>query len=171
LKQAIRKRKQEDARESKGETDEMQKQLDGVFCKYRGERPEVIPILQDVQSVLGYLPPAAIAAVAKFLRAPESVVFGVVTFYAQFHLARQGKHKIRVCQGTACHVRGGKQILDTVRKRLGIRAGQTTADYQYSLERVACFGSCALGPVVVVNDKVHGRMTPQKTEKLLETLK
>lgn len=154
-----------------GEADEMRAQLDGVFRKYGGKRPELIPILQDVQSVLGYLPPAAIAAVAKFLRVPESVVYGVVTFYAQFYLTRQGKHKIRVCQGTACHVRGGKQILAAVKKRLGIGAGQTTEDYQFSLERVACFGSCALGPVMVVNNKVHGRMTPQKAERLLEKLK
>jgi NADH-quinone oxidoreductase subunit E len=170
VKETNRKQK-EQAREIKGMTDEIRAQLDGVFGKYRGARPELIPVLQDVQSVLGFLPPAAIAGVAKFLRMSESAVYGVATFYAQFHLTRQGKHKIRVCQGTACHVRGGKQILETVRKRLGIRAGQTTPDYQYSLDRVACFGSCALGPVVVVNEKVHGRMTPKKTEKLLETLK
>lgn len=166
-----RRKREGNAPESKGETDEMRAQLDGVFRKYRGERSEIIPILQDVQAVLGYLPPAALSEVAKFLCVPESVVFGVVTFYAQFHLTRQGRNKIRVCQGTACHVRGGKQILETVKKKLGIRAGQTTEDYEFSLERVACFGSCALGPVVVVNEKVHGRMTPQKTVKLLEKLK
>ena len=153
------------------EADETRAQLDGVFRKYGGKRPELIPILQDVQSVLGYLPPAALAAVAKFLRVPESVVYGVVTFYAQFYLTRQGKHKIRVCLGTACHVRGGNQILETVKRKLGIGAGQTTEDYQFSLERVACVGSCALGPVVVANEKVHGRMTPRKTDKLLEKLK
>lgn len=164
-------RQEECARDAKVEADDTRAQLDGVFRKYGGKRPELIPILQDVQSILGYLPPAAIAAVAKFLRVPESVVYGVATFYAQFYLTRQGKHKIRVCQGTACHVRGGKQILATVKKRLGIAAGQTTEDYLFSLERVACFGSCALGPVMVVNSKVHGRMTPQKAEKLLEKLK
>jgi len=153
-----------------GEADEMRAQLDGVFRKYGGKRPELIPILQDVQSVLGYLPPAAIAAVAKFLRVPESVVYGVVTFYAQFYLTRQGKHKIRVCQGTACHVRGSKRIMDTVRKRLGIGPGETTEDYSFTLERVACLGSCALAPVVVADDKVHGAMTVAKADSLLAKL-
>jgi len=153
-----------------GEADEMRAQLDGVFRKYGGKRPELIPILQDVQSVLGYLPPAALAAVAKFLRVPESVVYGVVTFYAQFYLTRQGKHKIRVCQGTACHVRGSKRIMDTVRKRLGIGPGETTEDYSFTLERVACLGSCALAPVVVADDKVHGAMTVAKADSLLAKL-
>ena len=155
----------------KSEMDATPAQLEGVFRRYRGERPELIPILQDVQSVLGYLPPVAIAAVAKFLRVPESVVYGVATFYAHFHLTPQGRHQIRVCQGTPCHVRGGRRIMDAVRSKLGIQPGQTTEDRHFSLERVACSGSCALGPVMVIDDKVHGRMTPQKARKLLENLK
>jgi NADH-quinone oxidoreductase subunit E len=153
-----------------GEADEIRAKLDEVFARYKGERRELIPILQDVQGALGYLPAPAIAAVAKFLRVAESTVYGVVTFYAQFYLTRQGKHKLRVCEGTACHVRGSKRIVEAIKRKLGIESGQTTADYLFSLERVACVGSCALGPVVVVDNKVHGRMTPQTAEKLVEKL-
>jgi NADH-quinone oxidoreductase subunit E len=107
---------------------------------------------------------------ANFLNIPQSSVYGVVTFYAQFYLTRQGKHRVKVCQGTACHVRGGKRIMHAVKKKLGVGPGQTTEDYKFSLEQVACFGSCALAPVMVLNGKVHGKMTPQKAEKLLEGL-
>lgn len=148
----------------------MREQLLGVFQSYAGERSEMIPILQDVQAAFGYVPREAMTETAKFLNVPAAVVYGVVTFYAQFHLTRQGKHKIHICQGTACHVRGGKRIMEAVTKRLGIRTGETTEDYRFSLERVACFGSCALAPVVVVDGEVHGRMTPQKAVALLEKL-
>jgi len=148
----------------------MQEQLEKLFSRYRGEESELIPILQDVQEAVGYIPQEAMTETAAFLGIPESKVYGVVTFYAQFYLTRQGKHKIQVCQGTACHVRGGKRIMQTVKKKLGIKPGETTEDYEFSLERVACFGSCALAPVMVVDGKVHGRMTAQKAEKILETI-
>jgi NADH-quinone oxidoreductase subunit E len=148
----------------------MREQLKGVFSRYRGDRSELIPILQDVQEALGYIPPEAMSATAGFLRVPESVVYGVVTFYAQFYLTRQGRHKVKVCQGTACHVRGGRRVMQAVRKKLGIAPGETTGDYEFSLERVACFGSCALAPVMVVDGRVHGRMTPQKAQALLESI-
>lgn len=148
----------------------IQNQLGLIFSRYHGRRHELIPILQDVQEALGYVPRAAMTKIASFLNLPESSVYGVVTFYTQFYLTRRGKHKIHVCQGTACHVRGGKWIMHAVRKRLGISPGETTKDYKFSLERVACFGSCALAPVMVVNGKVHGRMTPQKAEKIIESL-
>ena len=144
--------------------------LQGVLGKYGGQPHELIPILQDAQDVLGYLPREALAEIARFLNLPESTVYGVVTFYAQFYLTRQGKHKIKICQGTACHVRGGKRIMEAVKKKLGIGPGETTEDYRFSLERVACFGSCALAPVMVVDGKVHGRMTRQEAEKILEEL-
>lgn len=147
-----------------------QETIQKIFFGYQGQRNELIPILQDVQEAFGYVPREAMTKIARFLNIPESSVYGVVTFYAQFYRTRRGKHKIRVCQGTACHVRGGRRIMQTVRKKLGINPGETTEDYKFSLERVACFGSCALAPVMVVDGKVHGRMTPQKAEKILESL-
>jgi len=148
----------------------MQEDLQRVFKRYSGERSELIPILQDVQDALGYIPRQAMSATAKFLNVPEAVVYGVTTFYAQFNLTPQGKHRVKVCLGTACHVRGGKAIMEAVQRRLGIKPGETTDDLQFSVERVACFGSCALAPVMVVNGKVHARMTPQKAVALLEGL-
>ena len=138
--------------------------------RYAGKRGDLIPVLQDVQAAFGYIPPEVMTEIAKFLRIPESTVYGVATFYAQFYLTRQGKHRIKVCQGTACHVRGGRRVMEVVRRRLGIKPGETTEDYQFSLERVACFGSCALAPVMVVDGKVYGRMTQQKAVRLLENL-
>lgn len=145
-------------------------ELQDIYQRYAGQRSELIPILQDIQDVFGYIPEDAMAETARFLGVRPSAVYGVVTFYAQFYLTRQGKHRVKVCQGTACHVRGGRSIMRAVRKKLGIKAGQTTEDYQFSLEKVACFGSCALAPVVVVDGKVHGRMTPRRAEKLLEEI-
>ena len=146
--------------------DEVRQALQG----YVGRREELIRILQDIQGKCGYLPQETFAVVSEFLNVPESVVFGVATFYAQFYLTRQGKHKIQVCRGTACHVRGGSRIMQTVKRILRIRPGETTPDYQFSLERVACFGSCALAPVMVVDNRVYGRMTPQKAEQILKGL-
>jgi len=148
----------------------MQEQLRDIFLRYAGKRGDLIPVLQDVQAAFGYIPPEVMTEIAKFLRIPESTVYGVATFYAQFYLTRQGKHRIKVCQGTACHVRGGRRVMEVVRRRLGIKPGETTEDYQFSLERVACFGSCALAPVMVVDGKVYGRMTQQKAVRLLENL-
>jgi NADH-quinone oxidoreductase subunit E len=109
-------------------------------------------------------------AAARFLNVPNSDVWGVATFYAQFHLHPQGRHQIKVCEGTACHVRGGQAIVEALEEELGIRPGETTEDLEFSLERVACFGSCALAPVLVVDGKVHGRMTPGKAINLLEDM-
>jgi NADH-quinone oxidoreductase subunit E len=149
----------------------IQPQLGLICARYHGRRNELIPILQDVQKVLGYVPREAMREIARFLNLPESTVYGVVTFYAQFYLTRQGKHRIKVCRGTACHVRGSARIMEVVKKKLGIKPGETTPDYRFSLERVACFGSCALAPVMVVDGKVHGRMTPQKAEKILDQMR
>ena len=140
------------------------------MVKFTPERSNLIPLLQALQEKFGWLPEDLLAAVADYLHVPASVVYGVATFYAQFYLTRQGKNRIKVCQGTACHVRGGKAIMDTVRKRLGLNPGQTTPDYLYSLERVACLGSCALAPVMVVNNKIHGAMTTVKAEQALQAL-
>jgi len=145
--------------------------IDDVLARFDTDASGIIPALQAVQERLGYLSPESFGKVAGHFNVPESAVYGVATFYAQFHLTRQGRHRVRVCRGTACHVRGSARILSTVEKRLGIRPGETTPDYAFTLERVACFGSCALAPVVVVDDKVHGRMTVSKALKLIEGLR
>ena len=146
----------------------MHEQLAQILAPHRGQRGALVPVLQKTQEALGYLPEEVISEVAYFLRLPESEVYGVATFYAQFRFERWGEHTIRVCQGTACHVRGSQRILETVEQELGIHRGETTEDYKFSLERVACFGSCALAPVMVVDKTVHGRMTTTKARKILD---
>jgi len=120
-----------------------------------------------VQEELGYLPEETVSEIAYFLGVSESEVYGVASFYAQFRFIRQGDHTIKVCQGTACHVQGGPRILEAVERELSIQSGETTEDYKFSLERVACFGSCALAPVMVVDKTVYGRMTTAKARKIL----
>lgn len=138
-----------------------------LFSRYSGERGELIPILQDVQKLIGYIPLEAMTEISAFLGMPESTVYGVVTFYAQFYLTRRGRHKIRVCQGTACHVLGSDKVQAAVEKKLGITSGETTEDHEFSLERVACFGSCALAPVMVVDEKVYGNVSPERAVEIL----
>jgi NADH-quinone oxidoreductase subunit E len=139
-----------------------------VLASFKGEKAELIPIFQQVQLKLGYLPQEAMKTIASFVRMPESTVFGVATFYAQFRFIPVGRNIIKVCRGTACYVKGSPRILDEMEKQLGIKDGGTTKDMEYSLETVACFGSCALAPVVVVNDRVYGRMTPVKARELIK---
>lgn len=138
-----------------------------VLTSFNGEKAELIPILQQVQLKLGYLPQEAMRNIAGFLRLPESTVYGVATFYAQFKFIPMGRNIIKVCRGTGCYVKGSPRILEELEKQLGIKDGGTTRDMEYSLETVACFGSCALAPVVVVNDRVYGRMTPEKARGLI----
>lgn len=142
-------------------------QLSEILSHYTGQRSELIPILQEAQERFRYLPEDVMKDIARFLRLSESTVFGVATFYAQFKFSPSGRIVVRVCRGTACHVRGAPRILDETEKRLGIRPGETTTNLEYSLETIACFGSCALAPVVVVDDDVYGRMTPTKVGKIL----
>lgn len=144
--------------------------VEQVLARYTSDRRNLIPLLQDVQEAAGYLSEEALGRVAAHLGLSESDVYGVATFYSQFRFHPPGEHRLKVCLGTACHVRGGGIIMETLTGKLGIEAGETTADGRFSLERVACFGSCALAPVVVADDKVYGRMTPKKTEKLLKEL-
>jgi NADH-quinone oxidoreductase subunit E len=150
-----------------GQEAAVEERLSEILSSYEGREDELIPILQQVQQVFGYLPEPAMKRTAKFLKLPESTVFGVGTFYAQFKLVPSGRNIIRVCRGTACHVRGSAQILAEIEKQLGIGANETTPDLEYSLETIACFGSCALAPVVVINNKVHGRMTATKAGEIL----
>jgi NADH-quinone oxidoreductase subunit E len=145
----------------------IKEQLDGILSQYDGGSGDLIPILQEAQERFGYLPEEAMQGIAKFLRLPESNVFGVATFYAQFKFTPTGKRIVKVCRGTACHVRGGARILSEVEKQLGIKPEETTNDLEYSLETIACFGSCALAPVVVIDKTVYGRMTTKKVAEVL----
>jgi len=147
-----------------------QKGLKELLESYEQRQDSLIPILQDVQGKFGYIFEESVERIAKFLDISESYIYGVATFYTQFRFSRPGDHIVRVCQGTACHVRGGKRIMNEVCKLLEIMPGETTPDYKFSIERVACFGSCALSPVVVIDDKVYGRMTQQKTKQLLKEI-
>jgi NADH-quinone oxidoreductase subunit E len=141
--------------------------LGKILSTFNGDRGELIPILQAVQDEFGYLSKENIMQIAKFTRISESNVYGVATFYAQFRMKPSGKNKINVCRGTACHVRGGPQILEEVERQLGIEEGESTPDLEYSLETVACLGCCALAPVVTINNEVHGRMNLQDVAKIL----
>ena len=145
----------------------MYKQLAEIFKQYEGEKGAVITVLQKVQEKLGYLSKEAISEAAKFFRMSESEIFGIASFYAQFRFTPRGKHAVKVCLGTACYVRGGEEVMKTAEKNLGIDRGGTTEDYKFNLERVACFGSCALSPVMVVDKDVYGRMTTAKVKNIL----
>ena len=149
----------------------MSKRLADILALYKDERGATIAVLQRVQEELGYLSEEAISEIAKFLNLSESEVFGVASFYTQFHFTRPARRNIKVCLGTACHVRGGGRIKEALEQELGISAGETTPDYEFGIERVACFGSCALAPVVVIDHQVYGRMTPAKAKELLASLK
>jgi NADH-quinone oxidoreductase subunit E len=150
-----------------GDETKFMAQLEKVLAAYTGTKSELIPILQEVQQVFGYLPEEAMIRIAGFVGVPECTVFGVATFYAQFKFVPVGRNVIKVCRGTGCYVKGAPRILEELEKLLGIKDGQTTPDMEYTLETVACFGSCALAPVVVVNDRVYGRMTPDKAKDIL----
>jgi len=130
----------------------------------------LIPILQDVQLIDGYLSEKALAEIADRLEISESMVYGVATFYTQFKFIKPGKHQIKICQGTACHVKGSNTLLDVIKSNLKIAPGQTTEDGNVSLERVACLGCCALAPVIVVDDEIHGKMTQDSTAEVLKSL-
>ncbi|MBI4283091.1 MAG: NADH-quinone oxidoreductase subunit NuoE [Chloroflexi bacterium] len=146
----------------------MNERLAEVLAPYRGQKGATIPVLQKVQAELGYLPEEAISEIAIFLGLSKNEIFGVASFYAQFRFEQQGEHLVRVCQGTACYVQGGRRILDAVEDELKLTPGKiTTDDYKFSVERVACFGSCALAPVMVVDKTVYAKMTPAKARQIL----
>ncbi|MBA7599720.1 NADP-reducing hydrogenase subunit HndA [subsurface metagenome] len=146
---------------------EVKEKLDELLSHYSGKREELIPILQEAQEQFRYLPLEVMREIAKFLRIPDSAVFGVSTFYAQFKLVPSGKKIVRVCRGTACHVRGGARILREVERRLGIKQGETTEDWEYTLETVACIGACALAPTMTLDKETYGQMTTKKVAEVL----
>lgn len=141
--------------------------LDEILQKYQTVKGALIPVLQEVQHEYGYLPKEVLQNIAGKMDIPISEIYGVVTFYAQFHLNPRGKNIIRVCQGTACHVRGGKAILQEIEDTLQIKAGDTTPDRIFTLETVACIGACGLAPVLMINDDTHGRLTPEMADGIL----
>ena len=134
---------------------------------YPRDQASLIPLLQKTQEAFGYLPREILEKVASFLGLPNGEVYGVATFYNQFRFHPPGKHPIKVCLGTACHIRGAGVILECWERRLNIKAGQTTPDREFSLERVACVGCCALAPVAVVEEKVQAHMAPTKVDGIL----
>lgn len=144
--------------------------LYGVLEQYRAQRGALIPVLQKAQELYGWLPKPVLETIAHEMRVPLSQVYGVVTFYAQFYLTRRGRHIIRQCDGTACHVRGAGRIVSTVENRLGIRAGETTPDYRVTYEVVYCLGSCGLAPVAMVDDQVVGHLVPETMVKIVDQL-
>ena len=142
--------------------------LDSLFEKHQGEEGTLIPVLQEAQGIFGYLSQEVLATIAKRLHIPLSRIFGVITFYAQFYTTPRGRYTVRVCRGTACHVRGGKNVLKAVQQALGIGEGETTPDFKFTFETVACLGACALSPVLLVNKNYYGKLTPAKVEKVLK---
>ncbi len=142
------------------------KRLDSIIADYREQMWGLIPLLHEIQEVLGYIPPVAIPRIATGLGLFPSQVQGVITFYTQFYTTPRGKNIVRVCRGTACHVRGGKTILKLVKRELGVEEGKTTPDMEYTLETVACIGVCALAPNIVINRDTYGHMNPKKVARL-----
>jgi NADH-quinone oxidoreductase subunit E len=141
-----------------------------VLEQYKTQRGAVIPVLQKAQGIYGWLPEQVLKVIAKEMGVPLSQIYGVVTFYSQFYLTRRGRHIIRQCDGTACHVRGSARIIDVVENHLGIQAGETTPDYKYTFEVVYCLGSCGLAPVAMIDDQVVGHLVPEKLVSILDGL-
>ena len=143
------------------------KQIEKELPAWGNERSRLIPILQMIQEKMAFLPARAIEVVAQHLDISASEVFGVATFYNQFRFTPPGKNPVKVCLGTACHVRGADIILENFERKLEIKEGETTSDREYSIDRVACVGCCALAPVALIGETVHGKMAPSKVEGLI----
>jgi NADH:ubiquinone oxidoreductase subunit E len=147
---------------------ELMARLDEVLGEYRGKAGALIPVLQIAQGIFGYLPDNVVKHIALGLGKSYSEVAGVVGFYSFFSRVPRGKHLIRVCLGTACYVRGGKRVLDSLKQELKIDVGGTTDDRQFSLEVARCFGACGLAPTIMIDEDVHQRVKPQKLRSILE---
>jgi len=141
------------------------RRVDAMGCV---ESDDLIPILQDIQSEYGYLPSNLLMAVSEKTGIPASQMYGVATFYEQFHLEPRGRHTVRCCRGTACHVKGGQEIASAVKQVLGIGEGETTQDMRYTFETVACLGTCFLAPALMINNDYYGHLTPDKVRAILE---
>lgn len=148
--------------------DEIRSNTRKIVEPWRDGKGGLIPILQAVQDQMGYLPEEALETISRELKIPSSEIYGVATFYAQFHLSPRGRHVIRVCRGTACHVRGSLKILDRVKETLHVGEHETTDDLRFTLEPVACLGACGLAPVVMIDDTTYGRLTPEGIKPILD---
>ncbi|HNT68269.1 MAG TPA: NADH-quinone oxidoreductase subunit NuoE [Syntrophorhabdaceae bacterium] len=146
----------------------MPEAIEKIFKKHGRTSDELIPILQDVQKELGFISPESVKKISRYLKVSENQIYGVSSFYAQFRFTEPGRHGIKVCLGTACHVRGGATLLEMLERGLGISCGQTTDDKRYDLERVACLGCCALSPVVQIDRDIYSRMTVNRLTELLK---
>jgi NADH-quinone oxidoreductase subunit E len=145
------------------------KQYVRLFSGFKGEEGDLIPLLQRIQERFGYISEEGIKHVSRFLRISENQIFGVASFYSQFRFDEPGRNSIKVCMGTACHVRGGQILCEAVERELDISPGQTTKDKRFDFQRVACLGCCALAPVVQVNDDIYSRMTVVRLKEILDT--
>ncbi len=143
--------------------------LQEALERYPRGSDDVIGLLREAQEACGYLAPEVLEAVAEHIGVPWARVYGVASFYGHFHLEPRGRHNVIVCRGTACHVRGGKRVLDTAKRELGIQEGETTEDFQFTLETVACLGACALAPVMVVDGTYYGKMNERRAETVLQS--
>ncbi len=143
------------------------KQIEGIIASYKDQKWPLIPLLQRIQEEVGYIPPETINPIARAFGLFPSQVQGVITFYEQLYTTPRGRKVVRVCRGTACHVRGGKTILKLVKQNLGLEEGETSPDLEYTLETVACIGVCALAPNIVIGKETHGNMNPKKVSQLL----
>jgi NADH-quinone oxidoreductase subunit E len=139
-----------------------------VVNSYKGKKGAVIPVLQKAQAIFNYIPEKVVDYISAELGIPTSALSGVITFYAQFYTELRGRHVIRVCRGTACHVRGGKSVLRAVEDHLGITEGQSTPDMRFTLETVACLGTCALAPVMIIDQNYYGNLSPTKIIDILK---
>lgn len=144
----------------------MESPLAEILKPFGDKKGVTIAVLQRVQEELGYLPREAIDEISRTLRISASEIYGVITFYAQFRTAPRGRHVVRVCRGTACHVRGGGAVLDQVKRELGIEENESTEDMEYTLETVACIGACALAPAMVIDEDTFGQVTPGKASDI-----
>jgi NADH:ubiquinone oxidoreductase subunit E len=145
--------------------------LESVFKKNRTKQRDLIHILHDIQAEFGYIPPETVSIISRRLRISESEIFGVLTFYNAFSLTPRGEHTVTVCMGTACHVRGGPQIVEEMERKLNVKVGETTTDEKFTLETVNCLGCCAIGPVVVVDKKYYSNITMNKINSILKEYK
>lgn len=146
-------------------------ELDAILARHGHNPGALIAILQETQEAYGYLPPAALRYIAAHTRLRPAHVYGVATFYTQFRLKPVGKRVVMVCQGTACHVNGGKAILQALTEELGVQEGETTPDGEFTLQTVACLGCCSLAPVMMVNGEAYGQLTPEKARRIIRELR
>ncbi|MFC2018205.1 NADH-quinone oxidoreductase subunit NuoE [Chloroflexota bacterium] len=146
-------------------------QLSQILDRHTNDRRELIPLLQEVEEEFGYLPEEAMLEIADYMKIPSSVIYGVATFYNQFRFNPPGRHPIKFCMGTACHVKGGKLVLEALERELDIKVGETTPDREYSLDRVACIGCCTMAPVMVIDEEIYPNMKTLKVEEILVKFK